>query len=623
MLRWFHRIILLVMVCIILTQGFGSGTAASDYADTILLNGSVYTVEPGTDWDKDPQEGIALKGDSILAIGSSAEMRDYSGPDTAEYDLAGKMVLPGFVDTHIHLGMAAQLQAGVDLANCTTVPEVLDLLTDFAAAHPDDEVIRGSGWRYFLFPGSEPEKGIIDDIVADKPVILTAFDGHTTWVNSKALEVAGITNTTPDPMGGKIERDSEGNPTGVLREMAAANLVTTAVAPIPPEQIAGALRELLPQVAAQGVTMVDDAAVYPDIIAAFAILDAEGGLPLRVNGEMIVIPDLGSDEIPVLEETRALFSPGYPKKDAGMQFEDNLPVTLGDLSDHLPAPDSLSRYRDDSGLLRFQTAKLFLDGVVEAHTGYLIEPYSDRPEMNGTITWDPDEFSSVIAELDEDGFQIDIHAIGDGAVRMSLDAYEQAREKNGIRDSRHKISHVLLINRTDIPRFASNGVIAAMQPNWFYYNKNFMNSTLPFLGRERAEHMAPLKSILDSGAIVAFGTDYPVGSDYLTFNPLDGIRTAVTRLPLPPDSPDHPPYSPDERVDLKTALTAATYTGAYTNFMENQTGSLEVGKLADIVVLDKDIFTLPAEEINSARVVATFLEGKTVYMDNSSGGMGS
>ncbi|HWQ66597.1 MAG TPA: amidohydrolase family protein [Methanospirillum sp.] len=585
-------------------------------ADIVLLNGSVYTVEYGTDWPFSPEEAIAMKGDSIQAINTTSAIKQYIGPKTQVYDLRGKMVLPGFIDTHIHLGLAAQLMAGVDLQACTSIPEIQKNLSAYAAQHKDMPVIRGFGWKYFQFNESGPNKAMIDAVIADKPVILTSFDGHSIWVNSKSLDIAGISGATPDPKGGRIEKDVENNPTGVLHELSASNLVINKVPPLSSTQIKEMLKKILPKAAAYGITTADDAAVTPEVIAAFSDLEDEGNLPVRIFGEIVAIPELGEAEIPAMVAVSTMDYPDLLGSGSD-RYEDDLLGALGNDTEEYTPVQSFPNYSDTTGLFRLETGKLFLDGVIEGHTGYLLEPYADQPSINGTINWDPATFTQMIEDLDRLGFQVDVHAIGDGAVRMTLDAYENAREKNGVRDSRHKLSHIQLIDPSDIPRIQSEGIIAALQPNWFYYDKNFQNVSLPYLGDERANRMYTLKSILNSGGIVAFGTDFPLGTDYLTYNPLDGIRTAVTRLPLPPDSSVHTPYRPEELIDLKTALESATYWGAYTNFMENNTGSLKEGKKADIIVLDQDLFTIPLEEINKVQVVATYLEGKEVYASPS------
>lgn len=608
-------LIFLVSPSMLTTACFAEGSPESEYADIALMNGTVYTVEYGTDWPNNPQEAIAIHGRTILAVDTSSGIKQYIGPETRVHDLKGKMVLPGFIDTHIHLGAAAQIMAGVDLLSCTSLYEIQKNISTYAEKNHDDPAIRGFGWNYFLFNESGPNKEMLDQVISDKPIILTSFDGHATWVNSRALEIAGITVSTPDPAGGKIERDSEGNPTGVLREMAASNLVTSKIPPLTIAQIKDMLEKILPRASEAGITTADDAAVSPEIISAFADLEDEGKLPVRIFGEIVALPELGVEEIPFMDEERSIFYQGYPAIEEGHSYIGDLPGLLDVESQSGDTISTIPVYSDNNGLFRIQTGKLFLDGVVEGHTGYLIEPYADDPSTYGTINWDVNKFQEMIAALDSLGFQIDIHAIGDGAVRMCLDAYQNAQEKNGVRDSRHKISHIQLIDPSDIHRIHDLGIIAALQPNWFYYDENFEHVSLPYLGEERAHRMYSLKTILDSGGVVAFGTDYPVGTDYLTYNPLDGIRTSVTRLPLPPDSPITEPYHPDELIDLKTAIEAYTYWGAYTNFMENSTGTLEKGKFADLVILDKDLFSLPPEDINTARVAATYLEGKKVFAD--------
>ena len=226
--------------------------------------------------------------------------------------------------------------------------------------------------------------------------------------------------------------------------------------------------------------------------------------------------------------------------------------------------------------------------------------------------WDPETFNDTITALDKAGFQIEVHAIGDGAVRMAL-MHTRGPEKNGKRDSRHKIAHVVVVSPQDLPRFKDLGVIPVPSPNWFYYDATFEKNNLAYLGPERAEHMMPMKSFIDSGAIVAIGTDFPACGDYPTMNPLDEIKTGVTRLPLPPDNNITKVYWPEERVDLKTMIECATINGAYAGFIENKTGSLEVGKLADLIVLDRDIFKVPPGNINNAEVLTTILEGREVY----------
>jgi predicted amidohydrolase YtcJ len=544
-------------------------------ADLVLLNGTVYTVNENINWDKQPQQAIALAGKKIAYVGNNSGSKDYIGPKTRIVDLKGKMVLPGFIEAHMHPSGAALLLAGVSLFNATTTDGYLKLIKDYALVNPNAGVIRGFGWNHPAFGPNGPTKELLDSVVPNRPVILVSLDGHSAWVNSKALETAGITNKTPDPSGGTIERDMKGNPSGTLREQSAQVLVVSKLPPVSEGEISQGMMMVLDMAKEFGITTATDSGVFNEkIMDAYSKLDKEGKLDVRIRGEQVLDPGLGVKKIPALVAERNNYS---------------------------------------SGLAQMKTAKLFIDGVVEGHTGLLREPYIDRPGFKSSPIWKPETFNDTITALDKAGFQIEVHAIGDGAVRMVLDAYQRAMEKNGKRDSRNKIAHDVLVSPQDLPRFKALGVIPVMSPNWFYYDSTFEKNNLAYLGPERAEHMMPMKSFIDSGAIVAIGTDFPACGDYITMNPLDEIKTGVTRLPLPPDSNITKPYWPLERVDLKTMIECATISGAYASFMENETGSLEIGKLADLIVIDRDLFKVPKQDINKAKVLTTMLEGREVF----------
>ncbi len=485
------------------------------------------------------------------------------------------MVLPGFIDAHVHPSGAAFLLPGVSLFGAMNSDGYLKLIEDYALKNPNAGVIRGFGWNYSAFGPNGPTKEFLDSVVPDRPVILFALDGHSVWVNSKALETANITNETPDPAGGVIERDSKGNPSGTMRELSAAALVISKLPPMSKEEVMQGLLRILDVAKGFGITTVHDAGVFDEsIMSGYSSLDREGKLDVRIRGEQVLDPDMGVKQIPALIAERGNYS---------------------------------------SDLVQMKTAKLLLDGVVEGHTALLLEPYTDRAGFKSSPIWSPEIFNDTIAALDKEGFQIEVHAIGDGAVRMTLDAYQRALEKNGRRDSRHKIAHVVQVSAQDLPRFKALGVIPVPSPNWFYYDSTFEKNNVAYLGSERAEHQMPMKSLIDNGAIVAIGTDFPACGDYLTMNPLDEIKTGLTRLPLPPDNNITKSYWPEERVDLRTMIECATINGAYASFMENETGSLEVGKLADLIVIDRDLFNVPALEINKAEVLTTILEGREVF----------
>jgi predicted amidohydrolase YtcJ len=565
----------LITIALCASDGNESSQSESPEADLLLLNGTIYTVNEKVDWDKQPQQALAISGKRIVYVGNDSEALELIGPETRMVDLAGKMVLPGFIESHAHPSGAALLLAGVSLFNATTSDGYLQLIKEYAIDHPNASVIRGFGWNHPAFGEKGPGKELLDSIIPDKPVALFALDGHSLWVNSKALEMTGITSKTPDPVGGVIERDSSGNPTGTLRETSAASLVITKLPPISEDETTQGMARILDLAKGLGITTIQDAGVFNEgIMSAYSNLDKEGKLDVRIRGEQVCDPALGANQIPDLISERENYS---------------------------------------SDLVQMKTAKLLLDGVVEGHTALLLEPYADRPGFRSSPIWSPEVFNETIAALDKEGFQIEVHAIGDGAVRMALDAYQRALEENGKRDSRHKIAHLVIVSPADLPRFDALGVIPVPSPNWFYYDATFEQNNLAYLGDERAEHMMPMKSLIDNGATVAIGTDFPACGDSPTFNPLDEIKTGVTRLPLPADSNIIRAYWPEEKVDLKTMIECATINGAYACFMENETGSLEAGKLADLIVIERDLFKLPAEDINKAEVLTAILEGREVF----------
>jgi len=551
----------------------------SQVADTVLLNGTVYTVNTSTSWDQHPSQALAVAGKRIVYVGDDGGARAYIGPGTEVMDLRGKTVLPGFIDAHMHPLLSVTLMAGVDLINASTSEDYIKKVKEYADGNKDAEVIRGFGWNYPPFGAGGPTRDLLDAIMPDRPVLLTAIDGHSFWANSKALEIANITKDTPDPVGGKIERDSRtGEPSGTLRESACFILINSRLPPLRQEEIEPGLTKALEMASSEGITTVHDSAVLLNQISAYSDLEKEGKLMVRALGEMYCSQSLGLDQIPYL---------------------------LAERKNH------------SSGLFRLLTAKMFADGMIESHTGVLLEPYADRPGFLGTPVWEPAAFQRMVSALDKEGFQIEVHCMGDGAVRMSLDAFENAAEVNGPRDSRHKIAHIEIISPEDVARFKSLGVIPVVQPNWFYYTPYIDAVTLPALGPERTARIYPMKSLVDSGAVVAYGMDWPLAIDYLTMRPLDAIRTGVVGLPLSKGSNVTEPFHPEERVDLKTMIEVATIHGAYASFMEDETGSLEAGKLADLVVIDRDIFKIPANDINEARVILTVLEGREVFRESS------
>jgi predicted amidohydrolase YtcJ len=513
---------------------------------------------------------LAVRASEIVYVGDDAGVEDYIGATTEVLDLDSDMVLPGFHDSHVH-----PVSGGVELAQCDlngldTRDKVLEAIANFAAANPADEWIVGGGWDLTLFPAANPDRGELDRIVSERPVYLSSADGHSAWVNSRALELAGVIASTPDPPNGRIEREASGAPRGTLRESAMA-LVSRKLPPLSPSDYADGLKRALAMANRYGITSLVEASASDHALDAYQTLAREGTLTARVRLSLAV--DETRDESQVDDLVR--------KRD---------------------------RYRGER--LFPDAAKIFADGVIEAHTAALLEPYLDVPHR-GELNFDPSRLEPLVARLDREGFQVHIHAIGDRAIRASLDAFEKARRENGVRDSRHQIAHIELFDPLDIPRFRELGVVADFQPLWAYADAYITELTEPVLGAERSRWLYPIRTVADSGAMLAAGSDWSVSS----MNPLDAIQVAVTRRA--PSAGEGPAWIPEERVDLDTMLAAYTRGGAYVQHQENLVGTIEVGKRADLVVLDENLFDVPAHELHRVKVRLTFLDGEIVYRDES------
>ena len=541
-----------------------SAAPAPRPADLVLRNGAVYTVDSARSW----AHAVAISAGRIVFVGTERAVEPWIGPRTRVVDLAGKMVLPAFHDSHVH-----PVTSGIEAVECNlhdlqTRDEVLEAIARYAAAHPDRSWIRGSGWELPVFENASPSKALLDRIVPDRPVYLEAMDSHSAWVNSRALDAAGLTKATPDPPHGRIERDpTTGEPSGTLREDA-MGLVARHLPPRAHEDYEEGLRRALRVANGLGLTSLEEADATEDILGAYAALDRRGKLTARVRAALHVDPDAGLAQVAALA--------GLRKKYRG----------------HRLRPDAV---------------KIFADGVLEARTAALLEPYIGYGEDRGKPNLEPDAFRPLAAALDRAGFQIHVHAIGDRAIRMTLDALESARKENGARDSRHHIAHLELIEPEDIPRFRRLGVVANFQPFWANGDKYVTELTEPRLGPARSRWLYPIASVVRSGAVVAFGSDWSVSS----MNPLDGIEVALTRRQSSLGA--GPAWLPEERIALPEAIAAYTINGAYLDFTEGETGSIEVGKAADLIVVDRNLFELPASRIHEAKVLLTLLDGREVH----------
>ncbi len=536
-------------------------------ADLVLRGGSVYTVDATRSW----AEAVAVRKDSIVYVGPDRGVAAYVGPRTRVLDLAGRMVLPAFQDSHIHPISGGISQTQCALYDFQTKEEYVGAVARYAAAHRDAAWIRGDGWSLAAFaPSGIPDKGLLDAVVPDRPVYLESSDGHSAWVNSKALQIAGLTKDTPNPPGGRIDRDpTSGEPVGSLQD-SAMNLVNRKAPPYTPAERQEGLRRALKILNGFGITSFQDASADTDSLETYRVLDEKGELSARVVASLWWERDKGAEQIAGFLEARRKYT---------------------------------------KGRLRATTVKIMQDGVMEVQTAAMLEPYKGKPGVRGLEMVDPEALKGYVTRLDKEGFQVHFHAIGDAAIRHCLDAIEAARRANGPRDSRHHISHLEIFNPADIPRFRALGVVANFQPLWAFADDYMVKLTLPMLEPERARWLYPIGSLHRSGAVVAFGSDWSVSSP----NPLEEMEVAVTRMG--PTGETKEPFIPEERIDLPEALAAFTIGAAYVNFQDDKTGSIEKGKLADLIVLDHNLFTIKPEEISEAKVVLTLLGGRPVHGD--------
>ncbi|MFD4411948.1 amidohydrolase [Streptomyces sp. NPDC058476] len=537
------------------------------HADLLFTGGPVLTPAGRT------ATAVAVTGDRITAVGN-AEVHDLIGPGTDVVDLAGRLLLPGFQDAHVH-PVPAGLELGqCDLTGARTAEDTLAAVRAYADAHPDREWITGGGWSMEAFAGGTPTKELLDAVVPDRPVYLPNRDHHGAWVNSRALELAGVTRDTPDPADGRFERDASGEPTGMLQE-GAMQYVGRITPPATPADRLAALLHAQRHLHTLGITAWQDALVgtflgMDDPSEAYLTAARDGSLTARVVGALWWDRARGAEQIPELVELRDVLSHG--------------------------------RFRATS-------VKLMLDGVAENGTASLLDPYLDKcgcaTANRGTSFIAPDRLPSYVTELDALGFQCHFHALGDRAVRDALDAVEAARKANGPSDTRPHLAHLQVMHPADVPRFAQLGATANIQPLWAAHEPQMDELTIPFLGAERAAWQYPFGALLRSGARLAAGSDWPVSSP----DPLQGIHVAVNRVS--PDEPG-PVFLPEERIDLTAALTAYTAGSAYANHLDD-TGSVREGALADLVVLDRDPFEGPPEAIGETKVALTYVGGERVH----------
>ncbi|MEU9360741.1 amidohydrolase [Streptomyces sp. NPDC048301] len=541
------------------------------HADLVLTGGPVHT----TDAARTRATTVAVTGDRITAVGHD-EVRELIGPRTEVVDLAGRLLIPGFQDAHVH-----PVTAGLELALCdlTGLPDTkatVAAVRAYADANPDRDWITGGGWSMEAFDNGAPTRQQLDTAVPDRPAYLVNRDHHGAWANSRALTLAGVTARTPDPADGRIERDERGEPTGLLQE-GAMDLVARHTPRSTAADRLDALLRAQSLLHSYGITAWQDAIIgsygsMDDVSDAYLTADRDGTLTARVAGALWWDRERGAEQIPEL----------------------------------------VARRRELSGRnFRARTVKIMQDGVAETGTAALLTPYLDAcgcaTSNTGTSFVDPAALRRHVTELDALGFQTHFHALGDRAVREALDAVEAARASNGRTDTRPHLAHLQIVHPDDIPRFRALGATANIQPLWAAHEPQMDELTIPFLGGDRAALQYPFGALLRSGATVAAGSDWPVSSP----DPLHGIHTAVNRVA---PGGDGPVFLPGQRISLTEALAAYTAGSAYVNHLDD-TGTIRAGALADLVILDRDPYAAPAEEIAEARVLATYVGGRRVHGD--------
>ncbi len=547
----------------------GCEQAAVEPADRVFLNGHIYTVEPSQPW----VEALAVRGGSIVYAGDAATLDSWIGENTIVTDLAGKMVLPGFHDSHAHVLIGVATDTECDLSNLESVVLVTEKLVECQALEGfgEEQWVIGSGWLDHLWPKSEPDKAILDELFPDRPIYLSSSFGHSAWVNSRAIELIGITAETDPGADGVVVIDPvSGEPTGALHDSAML-LVKEQLPEMTMAHRLDSIRASLRMVHSLGVTAVIEPGLDAELLEPLVTLSDQGELKVRALASLSTIN----------------WQPGV--------FDDEIYAFL------------LSRDQWRRPDLNVDSVKIYMDGVIESFTGALLEPYEGDEHGVGPRFYSQEQVNQYFTEFDAMGLQIHVHAIGDAGVRIALNGYEAARAANGETGNRHHMTHLQLISDEDIPRFGEYNVGATFQPLWAYYDQNAIKLDIPAIGERRTAEMYRIGSVHRAGGRVNGSSDYFVTD----MNPLLAIEVGITRQD--PWANTGAPLNPDEAVDLETMIRAYTINGAYTMGLDDVQGSIKVGKRADLVVLSQNLFEIPRYAISDAYVIETVFAGETVY----------
>ncbi len=540
-------------------------------AELVIRNARVYTVDAQRPW----AQAVAVKGDRIVWVGDETGVSSQVGPATRVIDAGGKMLLPGFIDSHFHVLLGGNPDV-LRIVSANSLQEIQQQVRDFAKQHPALPWIEVEGWNYSAFPGGTlPTAKDLEGLTGGRPAFLVAYDYHTIWMNREAMREFGITRKTDKVIfAEKVEKDaSSGEPTGIVTGFGSTGLSEDAEVELRKHlpshaegQVERGVQWNMNQAVKAGITTIVDPQSYLEDLDIYERLRQQGKLPARLQV--------------------ALFHRRGTTEATLQKFDE-------------------ARRKYDDDWLRVAAVKLYIDDVIEPHTAALLEPYADRPGTRGELDYPPDEFKEVVARLDRMKFQVFVHSIGDRGIRTALDAIEYAEKQNGPRDRRDELIHIECLNAQDIPRFKQLGVIACMQPR--HCAPDITGQWAKAVGPQRWKYAWAFRSLRDSGATLAFASDWNVAE----MEPLIGIYTALTRKGLD-GKPDNG-WVPEQTIDLETAIRGYTINGAYANFVEQNRGSITPGKYADLVMISDDLFQMPADKIKDAKAVWTMVGGKEVW----------
>jgi len=553
----------LFSIALIFCSLFSTVAAQVQKADLILQNGKIWTGVEGNPY----VSSVAIKGNKIIAVGTEKSLKKFIGKETRQIDLQGKFALPGMNDSHVHfLGSSTRLFQ-VDLTDAKTLAEAQQMILKFARENPNVTWITGGGWQYSIFPNARlPLTADIDAVVKDRPVYVRAYDGHTGWANSKAIEMSGVTNKTEFTGFGEIVRDEKGNPSGTFKE-GAQGLIARNIPATTKERDLEALKKGMERAKSVGITSIQNAHGSLSEVQLYDELLQKGELTLRTSFAFSVSPKTTQADIDKIVEASKKY---------------------------------------DSPMLRVRAIKIAVDGVIESYTAAMLEPYTNKPETSGSPSYTQEQLNNVVAMADKAGLQVYIHAIGDRGVRMALDSFENAIKVNGKRDSRFRIEHIETIKAEDMPRFAKLGVIASMEP--IHADPATIDVWSAAIGENRTSRGFAWRALEKAGATLIFSSDHPAS---ISISPWRGVHNAINRQTIEGTPPNG--WYPEHRVSLKTTLQAYTNNGAYASFEEKTKGQIKAGMLADLVVLDKNPFEVKPGNLFKLEVTMTVFDGRVIY----------